>query len=518
MAETESDIRSVISAFLEAHGEDLALVRQNNLLDEWSFLRFSRDRGIRVSGTTKGDPGLFHRLGWLPGDGQTGEGLPLFHPFRIYPLFWILEACRLRVAASASVDRGRFLPFLLEVAEKTLPSLEAIGERASTANELIQVPILLEPVYWPRITGRTAYGAFFEEGEFEARLWSYADYARDLVAQLNPHRWEKNHEQLRHHAAALDENHSLYLLLRLAPWARRERLKGRLSCALWIRHIAEVLRRAFEEVHGVQWLEEDNGFGQWPEGARLRLYGSERPLESPTASRPYLAFEYGLHTGSVVRWYVEGETEFGAISEILPNAALGGIELINLRGSLEKKSGVAMKLSDHLKQDLALRRFSIISFDTDEPNTLRFVRQQIRQRRVVGFVTANAPDFELANFSLPELVEIAARLDEENGCSGDVLRKGDWAGVTSSSEFEARYRRISLGSSKLKGDAWGAALAGFAVENPIGPTGDRRPFLNAIEMALRSRIVQYDFHRARYEVNPDTFESVRIEGDGGVWD
>ena len=96
------------------------------------------------------------------------------------------------------------------------------------------------------------------------------------------------------------------------------------------------------------------------------VFGSERPLDDALQSKPYLAWEYGLFTGSVVRWYVEGETEYYAILSILPEPSKVGLELVNLRGNIASgRDNAALKLQDWLIEDKALRRFSMISFDFD---------------------------------------------------------------------------------------------------------------------------------------------------------
>jgi hypothetical protein len=131
--------------------------------------------------------------------------------------------------------------------------------------------------------------------------------------------------------------------LRASNWDRRERLKGDLSGALWIRHIAEVIRRGFEEAYkdswseADQWLEENRAFRSWRKVARRRLFGLERPLDDLLRCRPYLAQHFGLFTGSGLRWYVEGDTEHYAITEMLGDPAALGLELVNLHGVI--KSG-----------------------------------------------------------------------------------------------------------------------------------------------------------------------------------
>ena len=125
-----------------------------------------------------------------------------------------------------------------------------------------------------------------------------------------------------------------------------------------------------------------------------------------------------------------GVTEYWAVRAMIPRSALLGIELVNLKGQIAaEQDNAVLKLQDGLEQDLAMRRFSIISFDTDVAANMRAVRRQLEMGRVVGSIHANAPDFEFANFDLAELVEIAARIDEAEGVFG---------GLGSQSQLERR--------------------------------------------------------------------------------
>lgn len=488
-------------------GDDLRVLRQNTLLNESHLINFARKRGIRVSGVVKGDPGEFYRRGWLRRDGEDGEGAPLFHPFRTYPLHRVLEACELRITPSSTIWRDT-MPDFVENVLSYLPSIESIGADAIGWNRIADLAILLEPVYWPKVSGRQSRPGLIREYEFRDLHNRYQKKVSELVSTLDPERWRSVHESLRVDAARLDDNGALYLLLRLAPWSKRDRLRGTISCALWLRHIAEVVRRAFEEAFGIQWLEEDHAFGLWVTGARTRAYGSDRPLDRPLESRPYLASEFGLFTGSIVRWYVEGETEYYAICEVIPDAAKVGIELVNLKGNIEAdRNNAAMKLSDALKQDKTLRRLSMISFDLDVPANVRAVRRQVEQNNVVGLIVAQGPDFEFANFTIDELVEIAARLDEADGASGDEVRKGDWSAVVSGRTFEERYKDLSARQPRsLKGEEWGAAMARYALDHPNrSDDGTERPFLSAIRQALRGRAVSYDYQQDNFHIDPQTF-------------
>ena len=104
------------------------------------------------------------------------------------------------------------------------------------------------------------------------------------------------------------------------------------------------------------------------------------------------------------------------------------------------------------------------------------------------------PDFEFANFTFQELVEVAAGIDEANGSSGEAVRNGDWTGIVNGRAFEERYKEISARRPRaLKGKAWGEALATYADKHRNRPdNGSERLFVREIQAALQSRIAHYD--------------------------
>jgi hypothetical protein len=254
-------------------------------------------------------------------------------------------------------------------------------------------------------------------------------------------------------------------------------------------------------------------------GGRKTVFGSERPLDDELRSKPYLAWEFGLFTGSVVRWYVEGETEYYAILHTFLDPPKSGIELVNLRGNLAaEKDNAALKLRDWLREDKALSRFSIISFDSDAPANVKAIRRQVDKQNVVGFIAAHKPDFEFANFTIQELAEVAARIDEASGVSGDIVRNADWTGVSSAKAFEERYKAISARRPRgLKGEKWGRELAAYAGKHPNrSDDGSERPFWREIGVALRSRITHYDFQKERFRFDRETFELVDLQATGAM--
>jgi hypothetical protein len=461
---------------LKKWSREVATLRQNWLQSESNFLSFAQERGFSVKGVVYGQPGEFHRRQWLSADERRGSDL-YFHPFRIHPLHQILSSHK-------------------------PPTPAEVGPW----NETADLAILMEPVYWPMLTGHVRQSLPVRDDE--KRRKTYQRKIIKLLRGLDPDVWRKRHDNLRIDAGWMDKNAELYLLLRVSSWKQREQLLGRIGGALWLRHMAEVLRRGFEEAFDAHWLEEDRAFGHWPAGARKHAFGSERPLDDIMHSKPYLADRFELFTGSVLRWYVEGQTEYYAILYILPEPHRMGIELVNLYSQIESgKGNAARKLEDALKEDLSLRRFSAITFDLDVLANVKAVRRQIQQDHIVGSINANAPDFEFANFSLTELVEIAAKMDDGLGFEGDKLRKADWAGVKKGRQFEERYSKTSERKTSLKGKDWGEALAQYALQNRRNPvTNAERPFLQQIWPALRALGSNYDFHKATYTFDLQSFQ------------
>jgi hypothetical protein len=423
-------------------------------------------------------------------------------------LYEILRRCEVRIADSTTLRRYS-APELAKWVLELTPSADQIAEKAKCCNKIADLAILLEPLYWPRITGQENYG--MSEEQHDAQLNEYRPKAMRLVETLDLTFWREAHKWLRIGAAGMDDNPSLYLLLRLANWSRREKLKGRIAGALWIRHIAEVIRRAFEDVHGERWPEEDQSFGHWPSGARTRIFGSDRPLDNVLLSKPYLAQHFELFTGSATRWYVEGKTEYYSILQIIPEPWKIGLEIKDLHGTIESgRDNTALRLEGWLQDDQSLRRFSIISFDKDVPVNVRAIRRQCELNRVIGLVAAHEPDFEFANFAIDELVEVAARVDESHGFPGGPVRTADWSGVTGAHAFEARYCSVSEKKpSSLKGEEWGRSLASYATEYPHrSDDGSERPLWRQIRAAVNGWCSNYDYQREHFVIDPITFGQV----------
>jgi hypothetical protein len=439
--------------------------RQNSLMAESAFLSFLSERGIPVFGIVEGEPGTFFRRLWLDCDGVDQHGSPLFHPFRLFPVHRILDRCKLRIARGASLNPDGYLR-LAESSLKDIPNDQEFKALGREWNRVVDLATLLEPIYWPRIVEGRRFSSNLSITHSTTTLAQYRAKMLAFVRTLDLKLWKRVHACLLIDASWMDRNTHLYVLLRVASWKQREALTGSLSGAMWLRHMAEVIRRGFEDGFDQQWPEEFESGGHFYEGVKETIFGAERPLDNAMRTKPFIAHEFGLFTGSSVRWYVEGVTEYAALQELLVDPAYYGIELVNLQGEIAARRGnIAIKLENMLREDRRLRRFSMISLDADVGANVAFIRRQILADNLVGGVALHKPDFEFANFSLAELVEIAATMDEQNGLSDTSIRQANCDGITGAKEFGQWYQAASARcGGNLKGEAWGRVLGRHARE------------------------------------------------------
>ena len=118
-------------------------------------------------------------------------------------------------------------------------------------------------------------------------------------------------------------------------WDKRNKLTGKVSAALWTRHIAEVIRRGFEKAHGVRWPE---GTGRSTDCA-MNLLGSERllgtqPRFPDDTSQGDSNYSLAVQSGGSV----EGPTEYYAVLEALGDPSLYGVEIVNLLGRIRDRT------------------------------------------------------------------------------------------------------------------------------------------------------------------------------------
>ena len=408
-------VSNVLYPFLGEHRSDLGEFAQLNLLREDRYVDWLKRRSVPVFGSFLGsDLGEFWRRGWLRADGAelafkgrrrasvepidalvfdrplgekivgAGRGRTYelrFHPFRLYPALRILDTMRWSLSrASVLHPKG-----LRDYAEGHVRRVRAhlrsprFLEQIDEWNGIADLAVLLEPLYWPRITGKTTERSFFlpgsaEEAERSVRLKAYREAVLDFVRRIPKAMLAGAHMDLRLQASRLDDNQELYLILRASSWSRRERLKGDLAAALWLRHLAEVIRLAYDELYEDRLVHEDEAGSQWIEGARAWSYGSDYPLDNPREMVRRVLPRYGIASSPRVRFYVEGDTEEGALEEALSGFLGYGIEIVNL-----KSRGWDDWLLLQLQKDVEASRLSLVMLDNDRQDHVNAIRRRVAE-------------------------------------------------------------------------------------------------------------------------------------------
>lgn len=498
---TSSMITEEAQSLLAKFSGSLRHLRENALLSEAQFWSFCSKRSLKVFG--KSDVILFEDKGLLRSDASDEDG-SWFHPFRIHVMHEILDSLRLPVTPSALLSGGRFISLVQDHVDR-LEQSTGLQRRAEAANRVSELCELLEPIYWHKVTGLISRSDLSIIDSQEEQ--DYADAVKSYIQTLSPEQWESYHTRMCRTADQVDDNGSLYLMLRLSCWEQRRSLSGNISLGMWIRHMAEVIRLGFEEIHKVTWREEDSPYRIWINNGREMLYGSGRPLDTPSKTRAKLAFLFRVNTGSAARWYVEGETEYYALKELIPNLPEYGVELYNMKGGIRNgKNNLALKVSELLDHDLESQRFSVFTMDGDVPANNDWLRNQVVKGRICGNIYICKPDFEIANFTVGELVLAACQMHEEDGYDYSCLQDTDWSGISSGREFESRYKDACKRS--LKGGKWGRVLGRYITNNPCKEGSDQlRPIVWQAEIATAMRSYDYDLHRKGQYFDENTFEA-----------
>jgi hypothetical protein len=242
---------------------------------------------------------------------------------------------------------------------------------------------------------------------------------------------------------------------------------------------------------------------------KVRRYGSARLTDDKSAQK-HLLRTFGLDREVRVRWYVEGDTEYAVL-----NTALGShpfIELINLRGQIVAGMAKGLSFRDNLRNDIRASVYSLISIDGDVEMYTRILRKAASAGEMFGEFYISKPDFELFNFSIPELVEVVCEIIGEEQAISDAERAllfAESQNATSNAHFFAAVRKVFPHHIRItKGDAWGRRLHEYIRRNRKmqlpGGGEQERPVVRAISAAVRSVTSNYKLSRERGKVDPDT--------------
>lgn len=278
--------------------------------------------------------------------------------------------------------------------------------------------------------------------------------------------------------------------------------------------MAEILRRAIEDFSDIELPEEDElGFGQWMDGARRLLYGTERILDaSPKVQRDFLT-SMGLDRGVKARCYVEGPTELGALRSAVGEGA--GVQFVNLSGQVLERRGKGLSFSESLNGDRNTGTFSVVVLDGDREDYVRALRAAARKESFFGVFTISSPDFEFSNFGAKELLgvwlEFVSRDTEETFEEPDNMEPLE--NITSPEQFSDYLREEGFPPFE-KSEAWGEALMAHALENEElpqehGRAGEVRPIVMLARQLMTARHAGYERSVAQFRVDAETGRLVR---------
>jgi len=435
----------------------------------------------------------------------------LFHPFRLYVLYHVN-----RVFGTLSPTSTQYLlnpEGILKVSKYKIDLLnrstaeEKFAELFENWNRLAELAIVLEP---------TAYSAVFHvlrsrypytPETLDAKFQERRENIRSLFSDFSVDDINKIRSKFCQAAELLDNNKMVHVLLRLMSHHERLKLRSALGGSMQFLCMAEIIRRAAEDALGKNLPEEDElGFGQWMPGARKTIYGSERILDSSWETRRDFLTSMGLDYGVKVRCYVEGDTEYGAFASSVGDA--GGTEFINLRGQVVEKKGKGLSFAASLKNDQKSHIFSVVVLDQDREDHIRALNKAKDNEIFFGESFISSPDFEFANFTVDEMIDVLLDLEERENI--EIPSRDQIAPLVeqaqSGKQFFESLKKKGLFQKVGKSEAWGEALMKYALQHQEFPkehknAGNLRPLIEVARLLMKARVAGYVRSVTAYKKN-----------------
>jgi hypothetical protein len=438
----------------------------------------------------------------------------LFHPFRVYVLYHFNRVFGSNIASIQYLLNPEGLINLtrqeIDVLNHWTASKE-FAERFEHWNRTAELSIILEP---------TAYSAVFHairwkfpdtEDTIQTKLEAHRKTVRQFLLDVPAEEITSIRAEFCRNAELMDDNKLVHVLLRLMSPNRRLKLRSALGGCMQFLCMAEIIRRATEDALGQNLREEDElGFGQWIVGARKSLYGSERILDAPRETRREFMTSMGLDYGVKVRCYIEGDTELGALTSAVGEA--GGTEFINLQGQVVERRGKGLRFVASLKNDMMSHVFSVVVLDHDRTDNIRALKKAASDGAFFGRFFISLPDFEFANFTVSELLEVF--LDLAGQSHDEVPSKAELLPFVEKAESGKQFFDLlkQKGQQGIqKGETWGIALMNYALQHQELPrdhrkAGETRPILVVARLLVNARDAGYLRSLERLKIDPDTGE------------
>ena len=437
-----------------------------------------------------------------------------FHPFRFYVLFRLvcwLDFIRLNpfqyVQNSNSIKD--YAKEKIEYLDKST-SGDNFVNMIIRWNDIVGLSVAVEP--W------ASYFMFdyikltfpFDLKDHHERVQYYWKDLSNLLRSIGLENLKTYHEELCQASQILDPNKTIHALLSLMKTRKMQEIDGMLGGALLLKTMAKMIRIATEKEFSIELPEEDEiGYGQWMPGARKRLYGSNRIEDKYENVKEFLR-ALGLDYGIKTRCYVEGETEYAFFTQVTQDYS--HVEIINLKGQFVESKSKNLSFSESLRRDKNTSVFSIILLDGDKGENLRVVKQAAKQDEIVGCFLVSTPDFEFANFTKNELIEIINNLEYAK-----VLSENQKASINNIMNSSESFAQFHVGMKKdyaelhrdIKGKKWGKVLAQYFMSHrgkeKVTPSGRGEiPIEEALRYVKNTKAANYLNTLEEYKTDPQT--------------
>jgi hypothetical protein len=434
-----------------------------------------------------------------------------FHPFRFYVLAQIeslLSRYRLVEKVQFPIQSHAVPDFLFF---QRWANSDTFKEEIRKWNTIASLAIMAEPCVYESIFHSLSVRLSLD---FEALRGQISKHWEDVARCYREEGIEllkEAHQEIRIATQQLDPNTDIHIILRLGSGELRLKLEGKLGGAIHLQAMAEVLRRATERALETLLPEEDErGFGEYPKDAKKHLYGSNRLFDGDRLIANEFLRQHGLVYSLRLRWYVEGDTEWGALYTFFNEREATDIEIINLRAHVAQRAGKGPAFRDSLRSDIHMHIFSFVLIDGDRSDFTSAVRKAAEDDEICGAFFIPKKDFEFENFDLLELEDILWSIATENpekGPAEDDRQKLHVAiqDAGNGSELIDRARKALPQLAHLKKDAtWGECLMKYAWERP-SKQGKYRQVIEAIRyafyLARTPELESYEAARRDYQVD-----------------
>jgi hypothetical protein len=415
-----------------------------------------------------------------------------FHPFRYYVLAQLEE----ELARFRLVQRVQFPLQSYSVPDITSfqswANYDSFKEELQKWNDVASLAILAEPCFYGSIFHHWSTRPPINFEMLRERINSHWQDVEECYKNIAIKQLKETHREVCNTVRRLDPNSVVHTILRLGSGDVRMKLEGRLGGAMHVRCLAEVIRRATEEAFETTLAEEDErGIGEFPKEVKRNLYGSNRLLDGDRLIAQEFLRQQGLLYSLRLRWYVEGDTEWGALDAYFKEIEVTDIEIINLRAHVAQKAGRGLGFRDSLRSDMSMHIFSFISIDGDRSDFASAVRKAAEDDEICGafFIPEKGKDFEFENFDLAELEEILWDVATENveNHTDEVDRQrllSSIEGAKNSTDLINRAKGALPQLAHLKKDPnWGMRLINYAMQHRF-KREKKRQIVEAIEYAL----------------------------------